>query len=104
MRSYKYQCCSANGEISKSLEKLSSDLKIIADSSRIKIICILNRESYCVSDLACQAGLSQSLTSHHLKDLKSIKLLVANKKEKKVIYSLSKKGKEIVDLIFKIKT
>jgi len=104
MHSYKYQCCTANGEISKALEKLSSNLKIIADSSRIKILCILNRESSCVCDLACKANLSQSLTSHHLKDLKSIDLLRAIKKDKKTIYSLSQKGKEVINLIFKIKT
>ena len=47
-------------------------------------------------------GLSQSLISHHLKDLKEISLIVDEKKGLRVYYSLTEKGKRIINLIFKI--
>jgi len=47
-------------------------------------------------------NLSQSLISHHLKDLKEAEIIVDEKRGLNVFYSLTKKGKKITDLLFSI--
>jgi DNA-binding transcriptional ArsR family regulator len=47
-------------------------------------------------------GLSQSLISHHLKDLKETGIVVDEKKGLRVYYSLTKKGKRIISSLFKL--
>jgi len=49
-----------------------------------------------------QANLSQSLISHHLKDLKDAGLVVDRKDSRWVYYSLTPKGINITNLIFQI--
>jgi DNA-binding transcriptional ArsR family regulator len=49
------------------IEAFSNLLKIISDTNRIKILCVLNSEKICVCDLAEKLDLSQNLVSHHLK-------------------------------------
>jgi len=100
MRSYK--CCTPTGQINQALEKSVSLLKILSDVSRIKILCILNKESYCVADLYSKACLSQSLTSHHLRDLKKYDLVKSKKIGQKVCYSLTLKGQKVYKLIFNL--
>jgi len=47
--------------------------------------------------------LSQSLISHHLRDLKEAGVVEDKKQGLYVYYSLTKKGKEITNLLFQIK-
>ena len=46
--------------------------------------------------------LSQSLISHHLHDLKEIDVIYDEKRGLRVYYSLTDKGKHIVNLLFRI--
>ncbi len=46
--------------------------------------------------------MSQSLISHHLKDLKDNGIVKDEKKGLRVYYSLTKKGKHIINSLFKI--
>lgn len=46
--------------------------------------------------------LSQSLVSHHLRDLKDNDLVKSDKRGLKVYYSLTKKAEKVINLIFKI--
>lgn len=101
MRSYK--CCSTGSPKSKIVGELSALLKLVSDNSRLQILCILQREEHCVCELMEETNLSQSLISHHLKDLKDADLVVDRKDSKWVYYSLTPKGEEITNLIFKIK-
>lgn len=45
---------------------------------------------------------SQSLISHHLKDLKDAGIIIDEKRGLNVFYSLTHKGKKITDLLFSI--
>ena len=47
-------------------------------------------------------NLSQSLISHHLKDLKDAGIVTDKKKGLRVYYSLTKMGKHIINLLFKL--
>jgi len=85
------------------VRSLSVLLKIVSDNSRLRILCLLQSGKHCVCELMEHVKLSQSLISHHLKDLKDFNLVSDRKDSKWSYYSLTPKGKEITNLIFKIK-
>lgn len=98
-----YKCCSLDSSKSKDIGELSVLLKLVSENSRLQLLCILNNGEHCVCELMEHVKLSQSLTSHHLKDLKDSGLVTDRKDSKWVYYSLTPKGKNITNLIFKIK-
>ena len=98
-----YKCCSSDSPKIKEVRKLSTLLKLVSDNSRLQILCILQNGEHCVCQLLDHTKLSQSLISHHLKDLKDFNLVSDRKDSKWSYYSLTSKGKEITSLIFKIK-
>lgn len=81
---------------------LTSLLKIISEESRLKILCILQEKNHCVCEIMEHINLSQSLISHHLKDLKEAGIVQDKKKGLRVYYSLTKKGKHIINLLFNL--
>lgn len=83
-------------------KELSVLLKLISDKSRLQILCILQDGEHCVCEIFEQLKLSQSLVSHHLKDLKNANLVSDKKEGKWVHYSLTDEGKRITNLLFKI--
>lgn len=97
-----YGCCSSKSDESKQVTKLSSLLKVVSEESRLKILCILHRGKHCVCEMMEHVNLSQSLISHHLKDLKDLDIVTDEKKGLRVYYSLTKKGEHIINLLFKI--
>lgn len=97
-----YSCCSSTSKESKQVESISALLKLVSEESRLKILCILQKGKHCVCELMEHNSLSQSLVSHHLKDLKEEDLVVSRKKGLRVYYSLTEKGKHITNLLFKI--
>lgn len=101
MRSCK--CDLKNKTKLKAVGDLSKLLKIISDHSRLQILGILQNGEHCVCELMEHTQLSQSLISHHLKDLLDTSLVSKRIDSKWSHYSLTKKGQEITNLIFKIK-
>ena len=97
-----YSCCSSKSSESKKVTSLSSLLKIVSEESRLKLLCILRKGKHCVCELMEHVNLSQSLISHHLKDLKEAGIVTDEKKGLRVYYSLTKKGERIINLLFKI--
>jgi len=97
-----YSCCSTSLQKSKHVTELSSLLQLVSEESRLKLLCILRRGKYCVCEMMEYIGLSQSLISHHLSDLKKAGLVVDEKRGLRVYYSLTDEGKRITNLLFKI--
>ncbi len=87
----------------KEVQDLSILLKLVSDNSRLQLLYILQTGEHCVCQLMDHLKLSQSLISHHLKDLKDFDLVADRKDSKWSYYSLTSKGIEITNLIFKIK-
>ena len=96
-----YNCCSVNKQEYKQISSLSLLLRLVGEESRLKILCILKQGQHCVCELMEHTKLSQSLISHHLKDLKDAGLIGDEKKEHWVYYSLTDKGKKIEELLQK---
>lgn len=98
-----YGCYSVNKKENKQISSLSLLLRLVGEESRLKILCILKQGQHCVCELTEHTKLSQSLISHHLKDLKEAGLISDEKKGLWVHYSLTEKGNEIANLLFNLK-
>lgn len=97
-----YNCCFNSTPEGQQINHLAETLKVITEPSHLKLICILRKKEACVCEIAQIIGFSPSLTSHHLKDLRQIKLVNSDKRGKKVYYSLSEKGLFVAKLLFKL--
>lgn len=97
-----YSCCSPVSSEAKKVIKTSTLLKIVSEESRLKLLCILRRGEHCVCEIREHITLSQSLISHHLKDLKDGGIIKDKKQGLYVYYSLTPEGKRITDLVFQI--
>lgn len=96
MRSY--SCCTASGGKHREIIALSSLLKLISEENRLRILCILSEGEHCVCELMDHTHISQSLLSHHLKDLKNAGIVMDTKKGLYVHYHLTPKGKRLTDI------
>jgi ArsR family transcriptional regulator len=97
-----YKCCTPVSTESNQVSDLSALLKIVSEESRLKLLCVLKQGEHCVCEIMEHVDMSQSLVSHHLKDLKDIGLVNDEKRGLYVFYSLTPKGKNITKLLFQI--
>lgn len=97
-----YICCALKTEEAGQVASLSALMKIVSEESRLKLLCILRQQEHCVCELMEHVALSQSLISHHLRDLKDAGMVTDQKRGLRVYYSLTKEGKRITDLIFSL--
>ncbi len=72
----------------ESLYELADFFKLLADSTRVRILYALLEHELCVCDLAGLLGLTQTAVSHQLRLLKTGKLVKARRDGKTVFYSL----------------
>ncbi|MGI5826086.1 MAG: ArsR/SmtB family transcription factor [Patescibacteria group bacterium] len=84
------------------IKHLSSFLKLVGEESRLKILYVLKDGETCVCKIVEALPLSQSLVSHHLKNLKDAGLVQDRKQGLWVHYSLTNKGKSITNLLFSL--
>lgn len=68
--------------------EMADIFKLLADSSRLKIICSILNNELCVCDLCELLNLTQSNVSHQLQLLRTSKLVKYRKEGKQVYYSL----------------
>jgi len=80
------------------VEKIAFVLKTIAHPMRIGIIDLLNEhEKMSVNDITAYLGLEQSLTSHHLANMKMKGILGSKRDGKNIFYFL--RMKEVTELV-----
>jgi ArsR family transcriptional regulator len=97
-----YSCCAPSSAESKQVSSLLNTLKLVSEENRLKLLCILRQGEHCVCELIEHVTLSQSLISHHLKDLKEADIVSYEKRGLKVFYSLTNKGIHITNILFQI--
>ena len=95
-----YDCCTSKSFESQKIASISSLLQIVAEESRLKLLCLLRKGKHCVCEMTDHLHLSQSLISHHLKDLKDADIVIDEKKGPFVYYSLTKRGEKIINSLF----
>lgn len=71
------------------VNKMASFYKIFADSTRVRILCALDRAELCVCDISSLLGMTISAVSHQLKLLRESDLVKTRREGKVVYYSLS---------------
>ncbi|MBD7912865.1 MULTISPECIES: metalloregulator ArsR/SmtB family transcription factor [Clostridium] len=72
----------------ETLYDLADLFKVLGDSTRIKILCVLFEAEMCVCDIAALLGMTQSAISHQLRVLKQARLVKYKREGKVVYYSL----------------
>ncbi|MGE0015794.1 MAG: ArsR/SmtB family transcription factor [Candidatus Methanomethylophilaceae archaeon] len=79
--------------------RLSEFFSLFGDSTRLKILIALEAGEMCVCDIGASLGISDSAVSHHLKALKTSRLIKSRRKGKFVYYSLcDDQVRSIIDL------
>ena len=71
------------------LYDLADFFKVFADTTRIKILCVLLCQEMCVCDIADTLRMTQSAISHQLRVLKQMDLVRYRREGKTVFYSLA---------------
>lgn len=87
-------------EIRADLERvtgLSEIFRVLGDETRTRIVWALSRRELCVCDIANLLGVSSSLVSHHLRLLRSLRLVKYRREGKMAYYTLD--DDHIVQLI-----
>lgn len=91
-----YRCCNRSSQDFESVSQLSILLKLVAEPNRLRLLCVVDKQSHSVGELMDHLpDLSQSLISHHLADLYRAKLLAKRKKGLKVYYQLTSWGRSV---------
>lgn len=71
-------------------QDLAERFKLLADPSRLRMIyALLETGELCVSDLADAVGVSESATSHQLRQLRLAGLVRATKRGREVFYRVA---------------
>ena len=82
-------------------EFAAAQAKALGDPTRLTLAAALAEgDELCVCDLAWVLERAENLVSHHLRQLRSAGLVASRRQGKMVIYRLTKRGRELVDLGF----
>jgi len=79
---------------------IANIFKILGDYNRIRILCALNYQEFCVCELSLLLDMSQSAISHQLRILRNNNIVKFRKKDKRIFYSLQ--SDEIIKIIQKV--
>ena len=73
--------------------------KALSDSTRIKIVNLLENNELCVCDISVILNMTKSAVSHQLKNLREMNLIKSRRRGKEVWYSLADNHvKEVFDI------
>lgn len=76
------------GASSSALSDLAEVFGLLSDPGRLRLIVALVEAERCVGDLAVQAGLSESATSHALRILRAHRVVTVRREGRMAYYSL----------------
>jgi len=98
-------CCNKDSKKAQELLKLRGFLKVISDTNRLRILCLLSKKELCVCEIFEVLKLPQNLVSHHLAKMKDSSLLEERREGTFIIYSINqevlKKYKVLFNQIIK---
>jgi len=97
-----YKCCTSNTKEFARANSLSQLLQLVGETNRLQILCLLLQGTHCVCEIMEHFPMSQSLISHHLADLREAGIVTNVKSGRKVLYSLTKQGKNITETVFSL--
>lgn len=69
-------------------QQIAEILSLIGEPNRLRILLLCYERPHFVSDIAAGLNLSLSLVSHHLRLLRSVRIVKTEKQGKQVLYML----------------
>ncbi|MDA3884559.1 MAG: metalloregulator ArsR/SmtB family transcription factor [Candidatus Delongbacteria bacterium] len=78
------------------MEKYLKVFKALSDDSRLRIVKMLEVKSMCVCEITSIIGYATATISNHLKILKEAGLVVQERSEKYINYSLNREDKAFI--------
>ncbi|OED48263.1 transcriptional regulator [Endozoicomonas sp. (ex Bugula neritina AB1)] len=82
-------CCNILPAMSENhMVRLAKIFHLLGDTKRLQLVISCLEEPQSVCCLADITGMSQPLTSHHLRNLREARVLKSNRKGKQVFYEL----------------
>jgi len=86
-----------NEELSAKLERIAFILKIIAHPTRLGIVHLLEQYPFLtVTEICTKLGTEQSLTSHHLQNMRYKGILSVKRDGRKMQYSLKERDVSLI--------
>ena len=86
-----------NSELAEKLERIAFILKIIAHPTRLGIVHLLEQHPYLtVTEICTMLNSEQSLTSHHLQNMRFKGLLTVKREGRKMLYSLKERDVSLI--------
>lgn len=85
-------CCGGNSKKMRDILKLQEFLKVISDTNRLRILCLLTKKEHCVCEIFGALELPQNLVSHHLARLEKLSLVKKRKEGTFIIYNINQKA------------
>jgi ArsR family transcriptional regulator, lead/cadmium/zinc/bismuth-responsive transcriptional repressor len=76
---------------------ISNFFKLLGDYNRIRILCALYHQEFCVCELSLLLDMSQSAISHQLRLLRNKNIVKFRKENKQIFYSLQ--SEEVIKII-----
>jgi|GEM_PF-1408858 ArsR family transcriptional regulator len=70
------------------LERLADLFKVLAEPRRLDILHLLMQREMCVCEILAEMGISQPLTSHHLRVLTKAGLIRPRRQAQRIFYSV----------------
>ena len=67
--------------------EIAEVFRLLGDPTRLRVILACLDQAKAVNDIAAEVGISQSLTSHHLRLLRSARLVRADRQGRQVYYA-----------------
>lgn len=80
------RCASSGDDLSS---ELSEFFKLFADTTRIRILMLLDRAELCVCEISATLSMTESAVSHQLKLLRGSNLVKSERRGKHIYYSLA---------------
>lgn len=71
------------------VEELAETFSLLSDPTRLAIVLACMEDEQPAGGISSQLGISPSLTSHHLRLLRSAKLMKSQRRGKQVFYSIA---------------
>ncbi|MDR2966471.1 MAG: metalloregulator ArsR/SmtB family transcription factor [Methanobacteriaceae archaeon] len=85
--------------VNETYHEIANLFKILGDYNRIRILCALSYQEFCVCELSLLLDMSQSAISHQLRLLRNNGIVKFRKENKQIFYSVQ--NSEIIPMIKK---
>jgi ArsR family transcriptional regulator, lead/cadmium/zinc/bismuth-responsive transcriptional repressor len=89
-------------DFSKDFKTVSKIVGLIGNEVRLQLMWLINKDTFCVCDLADILQMSVPAISQHLRKLKDVNIIESIRKKQTIYYSITEENKAIVNHILEL--